>query len=278
MKSKIASILATFAVCLATSNAAILFGVDSDNNLVSFDSAVPGSFITSNPITGLFAPDGVTVDPFAFVVNLSYNPLTGGFVGIDSNANIYSIGLSGNTSLLNNTFSPIGFDSGLSYDTFTGGFLYADDVADRFNISNAGMATLVGSAFYGPGDANEASTPQLIGNAIDFDFGDTLFLDANLGILAAAIDPDALELFTIGSLGFAFTGYSDLVFDFEGNLFASISTDSLTSSLYSIDSSNGSATLIGSFGQGVGTITIPEPSSILLGAVGMFALLRRRRA
>lgn len=276
-KTTFLSIITALASLQAVS-AATFFGVSSGNQLVSFDSANPGSFLTSVPINNLLSSDGVTPDPFAAVINLSYNPTTGQFLGIDSNANVYQIGINGNTTLLNNTFSPTGFDAGLAYDPFTAGFAYADDSAERFNLTSAGAASLVGSAFYSAGDANEASTPQITGLAIDPDFGTAYFLDASLGILALAINPDATELFTIGSLGFSVTGYGDLGIDFEGNLYASLSTDGLGSDFYSINVNTGEATMIGSFTSGVSTIAIPEPSAALLGGLGLFALLRRRRA
>lgn len=263
---------------VSLASAATFWGVTDSNNLVSFDSTSPSSFLSSVSITGLVAPDGVTTDPLAFIVNLSFNPTTGEFTGIDTNANIYRIGLSGNASIINNTFSPAGFDAGLAYDPFSGGFVFADDVASRFNITSAGIATLIGTATYGAGDVNELSTPSIFGVGIDPDFGSAFFLDASLGTLAQSFDPDALELFTVGSLGLEVTSFGDLAFDFGGNLFASLSTDALTSGFYSIDQSTGAASFIGSFGQGVATIAIPEPSAALLGAIGALTLLRRRRA
>lgn len=261
-----------------SAHAATFWGVTDTNNLVSFDSAAPGSFLSTAAITGLLASDGITADPNAVIANLSYNPNTGQFIGIDTNANVYNVSVSGTTTLLNNTFSPGGFGAGLAYDPFTGGFVYADDAADRFDLSTAGAAALVGSAFYGVGDLNAAFTPSLMGVGIDPDFGSAFFLDVALGSLAQSFDPSALELFTVGSLGVAFTGYGDLAFDADGNLLASLSTDGNSSALYSINQATGAATMIGSFSQGVGTFAIPEPSSALLGAIGALALLRRRRA
>lgn len=259
-------------------SAASLFGVTNGNNLVGFESSDPAVFTSSVPISGLFASDGVTLDVNAFVVNLSYNPATGQFFGIDTNANVYHIGLNGSATLLNNTFSPSGFDAGLSYDPFTGGFAYASDSAERFDLTSAGIATSVGPAAYAVGDANALTAPQVFGLAIDSDFGNAYFLDANLGILALALDPNAIELTTVGSLGLSVTAFGDLAIDFDGNLFAALSENGLTSSLYSINGTTGAATLIGALPTGVSTIAVPEPSSALLGGLGALALLRRRRA
>ncbi len=271
-------IIALLLASAGLSTAATFWGVTDANELFSFDSSAPGTALSSVQISGLFKSDGVTADPFAVVVNLSYNPTTGQFLGIDTNANVYRVGLDGNATLLNNTFAPAGFTAGLAYDPVSGGFVYADDAADRFNLTNAGTATLIGSAAYDATDVNTGAPATISGFAVDPDFGSAFFLDSALGIIARAYDPDALELFTVGSLGFGITGNSDLGFDSVGNLFASLSTDGVNSSFYSIDQDTGTASMIGSFSQGVGTITIPEPSTALLGAIGMLALLRRRRA
>jgi hypothetical protein len=259
-------------------NAATFWGVTATNQLVSFNSSAPGTFLSTTAITGLLASDGVTPDLNAVISNLSYNPNTGQFIGIDNNANIYNVSNSGTTTLLSNSFSPTGFDAGLAYDPFSDDFLYADDTAARFDISTAGAATLAGAASYSVGDVNDAFTPSLMGMGIDPDFGTAFFLDVARGSLAQSFDPAALELFTVGSLGVTFTGYGSLAFDFDGNLLASLSTDGISSELYSIDQTTGAATLIGSFSQGVGAIAIPEPSSALLAGIGALFLLRRRRA
>jgi hypothetical protein len=271
-------VLASLLASAGFAGAATMWGVTDTNQLVSFNSSAPGSLLSSATITGMVASDGTTPDPLATIVNLTFNPATGQFIGIDSNANIYTVNATGSTTLINNSFSPAGFDAGLSYDPFTGGFVYADDAAARFNITNAGIASLVGTAAYAAGDVNQATAPEIFGVAIDPDFGSAFFLDANLGILALALDPNAAELFTVGSLGFAVTSYGDLTIDADGNLFASLSTNGLDSGFYSVNPNTGAATLIGNFASGMSTITIPEPSAALLGAIGSLALLRRRRA
>ncbi len=277
MKTTSLAVLSLLALGTA-SQAVILHGITTENELVSFDSSTPSVFISSSMVSGLFASDGTTPDPLAFVANLSYNPTTGQFFGIDSNANFYSLSSNGVATLLNNTFAPGGFDAGMSYDPFTGGFLYADDSAESYNLSTAGMITQNASLFYGTGDANEASTPSIFGVGVDPDFGIAYYLDSMTGSLAQGFDPTSGEIFTIGSLNTPVTGLGGLTVDFDGNLWAALSGDGLTSELYSIDPLTGAATSGGSFGTGLVAISVPEPSTALLGLVGTIALLRRRRA
>ena len=263
-------------LALGTASPAVtLFGITTGNELVSFDSSAPSVFISSSIVSGLFASDGVTPDPLAFVANLSYNPSTGQFFGIDSNANFYSLASSGVATLLNNTFSPGGFDAGMSYDPFTGGFLYADDSAESYTLSTAGMVAQNASLFYGSG---ELSTPSIFGVGVDPDFGTAYYLDSVTGGLAQGFDPLSGEIFTTGSLGTPVTGLGGLTVDFDGNLWAALSGDGLTSALYSVDPLSGAASFAGNFSTGLVAISVPEPSAALLGLVGTLALLRRRRA
>lgn len=262
----------------STATAATFFGVTVDNELVSFDSSAPGAFLTNTPITGLFASDGVTPDPSAFVANLSYNAVSGQLLAIDSNANIYRLNITGGTVLLNNTFSPIGFGAGVSYDFITDAHLYADDAAGRFNITSAGTVTALADAAYAAGDPNAPSSPELFGVAVDTGLGGSaFFIDSNLNILANAFDVAAVELNTVGNLGLDVTSFGDLAIDFDGNLFASLSGNGLDSGFYSIDPTTGAASLVGAFSKGVGTVTIPEPSAALLAGLGVLGFIARRR-
>ncbi|HVJ47185.1 MAG TPA: DUF4394 domain-containing protein [Luteolibacter sp.] len=266
-------LLTAVSACLAAaSSATVLTGVTADNQLVSFDSATPGTFLSSVPISGL-------ADPFASIVNLAYHAGDGNFYGLDTNANFYRISSNGTGTLLNNTFAPNGYSGGLAYDTFTGNLVFGSINAEHFTLTTAGTATANPDFVYGTGDPHVADSPSVFAIGLDPITGEAFFLDNATGTLSQSFDPGLSELFTIGSLGVGVTSFGALTVDEDGNLFASLSTDALSSSLYSIDKTTGAATLIGGFNNGVSALAaIPEPSAALLGGLGALALLRRRRA
>jgi hypothetical protein len=260
--------------------AALLLGVTTDNKLVSFDTAAPATFITNTAITGLKMSDGVTNDPSAVLVNLTYNPTTGLHYGLDTNANFYSVTQGGVATLINNTFSTIGFAAGLAYDPFTDKMLYASDAGENILFATDGTRTTNSALIYGTGDVNFGTAPKIFGAGIDPDFGTSYFVDSNLNTLVTSLDPNFSELFTVGGLGFDVTGFGGLVVDGSGILWGSLSTDGLESSLYSFDTLTGAATSVGSFGPGVGVhsfASIPEPSRALLLGVAFAGLAFRRR-
>lgn len=259
-------------------SAVTLSGITVSNQLVRFDSSDPSTFLSSVPVTGLVASDGVTSDPFATIVDLAYNPNDGSHYGLDSNANFYRLASSGVATLLSSSFSPAGFDAGFDYDPLSGGFVFASDASEHFGISTTGATVPYPDLVFGAGDVNQPSFPTIFGLAFDPDFGTGWFIDSNLDVLAQSIDPALGEIFTVGSLGFDVTSFGELMMDADGNLWATLSTDGLSSGLYSIDTTTGAASLVGNFNEGLATIAaVPEPSALCFGALSLVPLLRRRR-
>lgn len=279
-KSYLLGTLASLAM-LPVASAASLFGVTTDNMLVSFDSSAPSVFQTSVTITGLFDADGTTPNPNGSILNLTARPGAnpGDFqlYGIDNNANVYTINLGGVATLVSSGFTPAGFSAGLAYDPFNDNFVYAGDNAENFSLSIGGVATANPDLTYAGG-----GTPSIFGLGIDPSFGTVFAIDAAGDTLSTSINPTFpgdSELTVLGGLGADVTSFGGLVVNWDGTLYAAMSTDGLTSSLYSINPTTGTATALGGFGAGVGltTIAVPEPSAALLGGLGMLALLRRRR-
>lgn len=267
---------------LTGSSAASLFGVTTDNKLVSFNTSSPSTFLSSVTITGLFDADGVTPNSNGSILNLSARPgsAPGTFqlFGIDNNANVYTINLGGGASLVSAGFSPAGFNAGFAYDPFNDNFVYAGDNAESFSISLVGAATVNPNFTYVGG-----GSPTIFGLGIDPSFGTAFAIDASNDRLSTSTNPlfpAASELTNVGSLGLNVTSFGGLVVDWDGNLFASLSVDGITSGLYSVNTITGAATPLGGFGTGVGmaTVAVPEPSSTLIGGLGILALFRRRRS
>lgn len=276
-----AILLSAFAALSLPVDAVTLLGVTANNRLVSFDSSAPATFLTDFAITGLKASDGVTADPSAVLVNLAWNSDNNSHYGIDTNGNFYSVSQAGVATVIDSTFTPTGFNAGFAYDSFTQKFLFASDDAESVLIGTSGARTNNPALVYGAGDANFGTAPKIFGAGIDTDFGTSYFVDADLDILASSLDPNFSELLTIGGLGLDVVSFGGLTVDAEGVLWGTLSTDGLTSSLYSINTSTGAATLAAGFGAGVGMESIaqvPEPSrALLLGLAAAGFVFRRRR-
>ncbi|RYD22693.1 MAG: DUF4394 domain-containing protein [Verrucomicrobiaceae bacterium] len=266
---------------LSSAPAAALFGVTTDNQLVSFDTSSPSTFLSSFSITGLFDGDGVTPNPNGSILNLTarpgVNPGEYSLYGIDNNANFYQISLNGVATLVSSGFTPAGFSAGFAYDPFNDNFVFGDDTGGNYSITTAGAVTTNANFTYAGG-----GTPSIFGMGIDPSFGTVFVIDAETDTLSTTFDPlfpSSGELTQVGSLGIDVTSFGGLVVDWDGNIFASLSVDGLTSSLYSIDPLTGAASPLGGFGgNGLVTVAVPEPSAALLGCLGALALLRRRRA
>ncbi len=290
--------LLTLAAALAAlspvAHAYEFWAVNTSNALVSYDSAAPGSALSSTPITGLVGSDGVTADTFGRIADITYVGST--LYGIDLNANLYTLNTAvgtiqfGTATLVSSTFSPAGFDLGIAYDPFPvleGNILrVVSDSAENFAVSAGGVFTQGNNVFVGTGisDINEGANLAFSGLAIDPDFGTGYAFDANLDTLFITNDPDFAEFFTVGLLGGDFTALGSIEWVDGNTLIAALSTDSVESSLYSIDTSTGVATLIGSFDTGITGIAVsavPEPSTYAafagMAVLGL-ATLRRRRA
>jgi hypothetical protein len=291
MSSRLRSLaLASAAAALAAAPAAHaleFWAVDTSNQLARYDSAAPGSALSSVGISGLVGSDGVTSDPFGQITELSFAGST--LYGVDGNANLYTLNTAtGAASLVSSTFAPSGFDLGFAYDPFIpgGGFRTVSDLGENFSATLDGVFTPGGPVFVGPGagDVNESATLALSGLAIDGDFGIGYAFDANLDTLFVTYDANFEEFFTVGGLGGDFTALASLDLVEGTTLLAALSTDSFSSGLYTVDLVTGEATLLGSFGTGVTAIAaapIPEPSAFaaLAGLAGLaLASSRRRRA
>ncbi|MFD2255714.1 DUF4394 domain-containing protein [Luteolibacter algae] len=252
---------------------ALLTGVTGTNNLVTFDSSAPGSYLSSTPISGTQNGNSIT--------NLAYNSDNGKHYGLDTSANLYEIGQNGAAVLISGPLPLSSFDAGFGYDGSSGKLVFAAQSGagmSSFNLSGAGLGTV--TAGYGIGDINEGATPSLFGFAVDPIFFEAFVLDDQLDTLGRFFDPALSEIFTVGSLGIDVTGLGELEVLDDGSIFAVLSTDGFTTGLYSINGTTGAATSIGSFADG-GVVTfsaVPEPSvSVLAALAGSLMAFRRRR-
>lgn len=280
-----------------------LFGVDTNNNIVIFDSNTPQTIANGGAVTGLSANENI--------VGLDYRANGGGVFAVTNLNNIFTInvqnfaatqvGATLATPLTGNSFA---FDFNPAAAGSAGNGTLARIISDTDNnrvidsVTGGYFGSIEKTAvFYAASDANFGVNPNIQGIAYD---GNTLGstatqqfgIDASLGILTTVAN-NAGTLGTIGSLGSVAIGpglTDEVAFDISGSsgiAFASLQNIGGFSQLYTIDLSSGEASLQGLIGNG-GTLrdftvipsAIPEPSAVVvlgLAMAGLYGQRRRRR-
>jgi hypothetical protein len=275
-----------------------LIGLTTTNNLVSFDSATPGTIGSTVGITGLQAGE--------IVLGIDRRPANGVLYGLGSTSRIYMIDTAtGVATAVGSGFSPplSGTAFGFDFNPVPDRIRVVSTNSSDFRL-NPNDGTLTGTdtpLTYAAGDSGAGLAPRVVGSAYTNNFDGaavtTLFgIDSNRDVLVRQGGPDGAPspnggmLFTIGAgLGF---DTADLVgFDISGSsgdAFAALTPPTGgASQLFTIDLTAGTATLVGTIGTGltltglaadVGTL-VPEPSSYVLFGIGLglIALVVRRR-
>jgi Domain of unknown function (DUF4394) len=278
--------------------AEFITGLTSTGNLVTFDSATPGTIASSVGITGLQAGESL--------LGIDRRPANGLLYGLGSTSRIYTINTTtgaatqvGSAGAFTLSGTAFGFDVNPVPDRIR--VVSTDTSNIRLNPNDGMLAGTDTPLAYASGDSGAGVTPRVVGSAYTDNFAGTavttLFgIDSNRDVLVMQGGPDGTPspnggvLTTIGSgLGF---DTSDLVgFDVSG--LSGVAFASLTpptggaSQLFTVNLGTGTATLVGTIGTGLtltglaaGVGTVPEPTSLAIACIGglsLFAVVRRRR-
>lgn len=270
---------------IGTASASVVYGLTSNNTLVSFDSATPGTVTGNVAVSGLSAGEVFR--------GIDFRPADGQLYGLSSSSRLYSIntatgaataiGAAGQFSLNGSAF---GFDFNPTVDRIRVTSNLDQDL--RLNPNNGALAATDGALAYAAGDVNAGVNPNIVGSAYTNSFNGatttTLYnIDSLLDVLVTQNPPNSGTLNTVGSLGFN-TG-DNVGFDILslGNTaYASLTGPGGTSSFFSVNLGSGAATSIGAIGNGLTLIDIavqqvPEPETLALMMVGLLGFAASRK-
>ena len=253
------------ALSVVSASAVPIFGIGGTNNLVRFDSATPGTIVSSVTISGTVGGD--------LIVGLDFRPMNGKLYGLGSGSHLYiidpatavatQVGAGTFEILLNG--SAFGFD----FNPATDRIRVTSDTKQNFRLDpntglivdgNSGVAgtQLDANLVYSGADVNAGQNPTVVGIAfsnnaagqatttqygIDTGLNTLVTLNGNSGVLS-----------TVGPLGVDPTAV--LGFDIEtgtGTARATMVVSGIPR-LYTIDLASGTATLVGNIGASAGVV------------------------
>lgn len=263
-----------------TASAEFLVGLTTQNTVVRFDSAAPGSILSSASITGLTAGDTL--------LGIDFRPATNVLYGASLNR-VYTINPLSGVATLASTLSTAATGTAFGLDF--------NPVPDRMRlVSNTGQNLRINvdtGAVTVDGSINPAGV-TIVGSAYINNFSGA----TSTTLYGIALGPDRLviqnppnngTIVDVGPLGLP-SGISSLVgFDVSGATgiaYAAFSSPTGgPSTLYTINLATGAATSLGTIGGGLAlaglAAPVPEPTALALtgiGLAGIFGYNRRRRS
>ena len=243
-----------------------LVGLGNANNLLTFDSASPGTIVSTFAISGI--PAGVSIK------SIANRPATGGLLALGDNSRLYSLNVTtgGVTAISSTAFTPslIGSQFAISTNPITDTVRLVDNAGQNFRINPITGASITPAdplLSYAAGDPNVSAAPDIVALAhTNNSFGATsttaYAIDASLGTLdrlgsvgGTPDSPNNGKLSTIGLLGVSFA--ETVGFDIVGSsnvAYAALTVTGSTPALYSINLASGAATRIGTIDGGTATI------------------------
>jgi hypothetical protein len=267
--------LAALAFTAAPAHAVVLYGVDEINNLVSFDSAAPGTTLSSVAISGVTGSSLLAID---------FRPNTGLLYGLTDDYRLFQIDrYSGATSLVS-TLALSGSNFAFDFNPTNNNLRIVSNNNTNYVYNFVTNALVNGvNVSYGSGVDPDIVAAGYLNNDRDPGTGTTLYVIDTRNDILATQNPATGALTQIGALGVdlgsrtsfdIFTsGASNTPFVQNGN------------SLYSINLGSGALSLIGNTDRALFALSaapVPEPATWAMmltgfGLVGASARTKARR-
>ena len=259
------------AAALATgAQAATVFGVDENNNLVTFNSAAPGVYTSSRTINGTNAT----------FLALDFRDSNNRLYGLADDLRLYTINT--NTGLATAIGGPLaitGSNFGFDFNTAVDRLRVVSNNDSNYVVNaDTGTVTRFTDVFYGAGDVNAGVDPTVTSNAYRHGTGNQFAIDTNTDFLVRQAN-NAGTLTSVGSLGVAVGPRTAFDIDFGGVGFLQD-----VNRFYRVNLATGQATLVGNTSSalfGIAVAPVPEPgiwAMMILGFGAMGCAMRRRSA
>ena len=276
------------AVFTQSADAALVYGVTTDNTLFSFDTSSPGTILNGIAISG-FAGTNENIR------GIDFRPSTGQLFALGSFGRLYTLDKLTGVLTAVGAATPIngtafGFDFNPAIDRIR---VVSNTDSNYVYNPNDGSQTTVTNLFYGPADPNFGVNPNVVGSAYtNSTFGapaaatQLYGIDSGLDILVTQAN-SAGTLGTVGPLGVdtgalvGFDVYSPTVG--SNTAYASLTpANGTVSKFYSINLITGAATNLGQIDGGllvtdIAVEIVPEPTAMGLAGMAVMALASRRR-
>ncbi|HEV8146615.1 MAG TPA: DUF4394 domain-containing protein [Bryobacteraceae bacterium] len=269
---------------LAPAYGGLIVLTNAQNQLLTINSATPGTILSTVGITGLQGGESI--------LGIDFRPANGQLYGLGSTSRLYAI----NTAT--GAATQVGSAGAFTLSGTSFGFDFNPTV-DRIRvISNTGQNIRLNpndGTLAGTDTAINGGPTALVGSAYTNNFAgasSTLLygIDANSDSLYSSLLPNTGTYTLVGSLGL--DAIANVGFDIgsDGIAFAAIQTQNIlaqvgAAGLYTINLGNGLATLVGQIGPsgqditGLAIVLVPEPATfglMGLGTAGLLYFARRR--
>ena len=255
---------------VGVANAASIVGVTENNNLVTFDSSNPGSFISNVAITGTTA---------AFLA-LDVRDSNGLLYGLGDDLTIYTINqFSGLAAAVGGPLAITGTNFGFDFNTAVDAIRVVSNNGSNYTI-NPNTGTLNGTftpVAFAAGDPNAGFVPNVTANGYIHGSPSQFAISTSRDSLVTQAN-NAGTLNTVGSLGVAVGPRTSFDIGFDG-----VGYLADVGQFYTVNLNTGAATFVGNLERPVFGITalapaIPEPATwmMMLFGFGFIGAAMRR--
>ena len=231
-----------------SAQAATIFGVDENNNLVTFDSLNPAVFTSSTPITGTTAT----------WLAIDFRDSDGMLYGLGDDYGLYTVNTNtGMANLVAGSLPLTGTNFGFDFNTVVDAIRVVGNFDDNYVVNaDTGAVSQFTDVAYGPGDPNFGSNAVVTGNGYIHGTTTQYAIETNADVLVTQAN-NAGTLGTVGSLGAAVGPRTSFDIGFNGVAYMQD-----VDRFYTVDLGTGAATLVGNTPTALFGISSAAPSAI----------------